>query len=221
MVGASVLAVTLIGISCYPGSVSNVSELDTVVTFSTPDTTFYQKFSTYVLVDTVIEFAPNDSICPPGINLGDCLDPVYDHSKDALILATYRSEIEKAGYVAPTGADTSAVFLVGVTARSDTSIWVSWPVWPGWGYPGYGPGWGWGWYWPPTGGISVTDQGSLVMIMVDPDGPIGGLPTDSIVQGAWAGVVRAVLSNSGISDARVQSGIVQAWTQSPYLRRVP
>ncbi len=222
--GAVVLTISLIGIACYPGSVSSVAELDTVATFRASDTTFYQKFSTYILIDSVVEFAPGDSICPPGINLGDnCLDPQYDHSKDALILGTYRTEIEKAGFVEATGmADTSAVFVVGVTARSDTSIWVSWPVWPGWGYPGCpycGGGWGWGWYWPPTGGINVTDRGTLVMILVDPDGPIQSVPADSIVQGAWAGIVNAVLSSSGVSDSRVQSGIVQAWTQSPYLKR--
>ena len=222
LVGASVLAVTLIGISCYPGSVSNVAELDTVVSLHADDTTFYQKFSTYILIDSVVEFAPGDSVCdtPGGV---DCLDPVYDHAKDALILGTYRTEIEKAGFVEASGmTDTSAVFLVGVTARSDTSMWVSWPIWPGWGYPGCpycGGGWGWGWYWPPSSGVTVTDQGTLVMIMVDPDGPVQPVPADSIVQGAWAGIVNAVLSSSGVSDSRVQSGIVQAWTQSPYLKR--
>ena len=219
-VGAVVLTISLIGIACYPGSVNNVAELDTVVTLHADDTTFYTKFSTYVLVDTVVEFAPGDSVCGPGIVIpGTCVPPEYDHSKDALIKGTYRAEIEKAGFIEATGmADTSAVFLVGVTARSDTSIWVSWPVWPGWGYPGYGPGWGWGWYWPPTGGVNVTDQGTLVLIMTDPDGPVN-LPADSTVQGAWAGVINAVLSSSGVSDSRVQSGIVQAFTQSPYLKR--
>lgn len=218
-IGAVVLTVSLIGIACYPGSVSNVAELDTVVSLHAQDTTFYQKFSTYILIDSVVEFAPGDSICPPGINLGNCIAPQYDHSKDALILGTYRAEIEKAGFVEATGADTSAVFVVGVTAQSDTTIWVSWPVWPGWGCCGWGSGWGWGWYWPPTGGVNVTDRGTLVMIMVDTDGPAAPAPADSIVQGAWAGIVNAVLSSSGVSDARVQSGIQQAWTQSPYLKR--
>ena len=55
------------------------------------------------------------------------------------------------------------------------------------------------------------------MVLADPDGPV--TPADSVVQGAWAGVVNAVLSSGGISDARVQSGIEQAFAQSPYLKR--
>lgn len=220
IVGSGVLAVTLIGVACYPGSVASVADLDTVVTLSAPDTSFYQKFSTYVLVDTVVEFAPGDSVCPSGGPTIGCVEPMYDHSKDALILSTYRSEIEKAGFTEATGADTSAVFVVGVTASSDTSIWVSWPTWPGWGYPGCpycGGGWGWGWYWPPSAGVSVTDRGTLAMIMIDHDQSVGA--PDSLVAGAWAGSVQAVLSSSGVSDSRVQNGIIQAFTQSPYLKR--
>ena len=64
-----------------------------------------------------MEFVPGDSVCGPGIVIpGTCVQPSYDHSKDALILGTYRTEIEKAGFVEATGmADTSAVFVVGVT----------------------------------------------------------------------------------------------------------
>ena len=75
-IGAVVLTISLVGIACYPGSVSNVAELDTVITFRADDTTFYQKFSTYVLVDSVVEFVPGDSVCGPGIVIpGTCVQP--------------------------------------------------------------------------------------------------------------------------------------------------
>ena len=69
---------------------------------------------------------------------------------------------------------------------------------------------GWGWYYPPVSVSSYT-TGTLVMTMVV-DGDEYVEPTR-----VWTGAINGLLSGVQ-SGSRINNGIDQAFTQSPYLK---
>jgi hypothetical protein len=90
---------------------------------------------------------------------------------------------------------------------TNTTVYYWYDYWC-WYYPWYC---GWGWYWYPTVSVSSYTTGTLVMTMVV-DGDEYVEPTR-----VWTGAINGLLS--GVQNgSRINNGIDQAFTQSPYLK---
>lgn len=197
--------------SCYPGGVTDVAQLDAVVTYHIKDAEF-GALKNFALPDTVIEVVFDSTTYIP-----------VSHDYDDEILARVRSNFEGRGYVYepdPASNRPQSVVLVGVTASRINYYyydwWYYWGWWPGWGYyPGYGPGWGY--YPPPVIGEGSFDQGTLMVYMLDVRDPDADLKEQPLV---WAAALRGILSGSTPSSitARIDKNIDQAFAQSPYLK---
>ena len=199
--------------SCYPGEVTNIAEIDIVVT-THDDTVNFQSFTTYDLYEMVVHI-DFDTLSPS--------DSLLDRSFDALILAEVRAGIEALGYVEEMNPGTTqpdVVLLVGAIAVQKDAYFSYgwWPYYGGYPYWGgccYGPGWGWGY---PSGGVgSVTyDVGTLVITMLDPDpsNPDGEVDLASVI---WLAAMNGILTGTG-QGARITNLIRQAYDQSPYLK---
>jgi len=200
----------LLFVSCYPGSPTNVAELDIVVT-AHDDTVTFTSFTTYALLDSVVHIDLEDN----------ANDDLLDRSNDALILARVRAGIEGMGYTEEMDPDNNTpdvLFLVGAWAAANTAYF-SYGWWPyyGW-YPYYpccyGPGYGWGY---PVGGVgSVSyNTGTLVITMLDPSRPGTGMQAPVL----WVAGINGLLEGSAASQtARITNLINQAFDQSPCLR---
>ena len=154
-------------VSCYPGEVTSIQQLDVVVT-AHDDTVSFTSFVTYALLDSVVHIDLEDN----------ANDSLLDRSNDALILAEVRAGIEGMGYVEemdPANSTPDVVLLVGAYAV-ENDAYFSYGWWPYWGwYPYYpccyGPGYGWGY--PATGKVTYA-QGTLSIVMLDPSRPGNG-----------------------------------------------
>ena len=204
----SALAGTLLGLTaCYPGSVTDVQQLDLVIT-THDETVVFTSFSTYALLDSVIHIDIEDN------NNDDLLT----RANDALILSQVRSNIEALGYVEeadPANTPPDVILLVGAWAVTTTNIYAGYPWWGWYGWYPYwpccGPGYGWGY--PVYPSVVQYDTGTLAITMVNPISPAADtLPV------MWVAGINGLLSGSeaGIS-ARITSAINQAFDQSPYL----
>ena len=196
------------GLSCYPGEVQSVQELDLSIAIRNPTIpeSAFQDILTYAMPDTIIQIYPDtDDANPPE------LSRVYDD----YILAQVESHFEARGYqrvAADVGSPPDVLVLVTATARTFSGA-----VW----YPGY---W-YGWYWPPYypcyycgyPGYVVEyewDQGTVQISMTDP-----AAPADSTIQLLWMGAVTGVLSGvSSTTQSRLEVGINRIFELSPYLR---
>ncbi len=200
----------LLFVSCYPGSLTNVAELDIVVT-AHDDTVTFTSFTTYALLDSVVHIDLEDN----------ANDDLLDRSNDALILARVKAGIEGLGYMEeldPANNTPDVLLLVGAFAVTKDAYF-SYGWWPyySWGYyPGYpccGPGYGWGY---PVGGVgSVSyNTGTLAIIMMDPNRTGTGMEAPVL----WVAGINGLLEGSAASQtSRINSLINQAFTQSPYL----
>ena len=74
--------------SCYPGDVTNIQQLDLVVT-SHDDTVSFSSFRTYAVLDSVVHIDLEDNVN----------DSLLNRENDALILARVRAGMEGMGYV--------------------------------------------------------------------------------------------------------------------------
>jgi hypothetical protein len=201
---AAGLGVALTLASCYPGDVTDVSQLDVVITAHDQKADF-TAFSTFSLPDTVIEVVGDSSSYVP-----------VSHDYDDEVVAQVRSNFEARGYVYEPDPETNppdALVLVAVTASNSTYIYYDWWSYWGWYYPGYP---GWGWYYPPTIDVVSYDQGTLFMTMVDvrnPDPDTEKLPV------IWAAGIRGLLEGTAAQiQSRIDTNIDRAFAQSPYLK---
>ncbi len=131
----------LLLVSCYPGDVTSVTELDIVIT-AHDDTVTFRSFTTYALLDSVVHIDLEDN----------ANDSLLSRKNDALILARVRAGIEGMGYVEemdPANNTPDVLLLVGALAvTKDAYVSYGWWPWFGCGYspvyPCCGPGYGWG-----------------------------------------------------------------------------
>jgi hypothetical protein len=198
-------------VSCYPGEVTSLEELDLVVTFH-DDTVTFTNFQTYFVPDSVVHLDLSD---PTN-------DDLLDRANDALILTSVRSNLEALGYVEAADENTTpdVVVLVAATAQQNIDVYVSYPWYSYWGwYGGWGCcGTGWGYYYPyPV----VTDvvaykTGTLVISMFDPNNL---RDTEQEVPGLWVAAANGLLEGTAADiTIRISRAIDQAFGQSPYLR---
>jgi hypothetical protein len=225
--GSTLLAFAFVAVpilmllSCYPGEISNIEELDTVGTIYDPNVD-YSAFSTYAMPDSVVAIDNRESS-------GD--EPPLSPAFQALMLSTVASNMEKLGYtrVCPDGdasvcpdpskwveADVAVTVGIIISDEFVASIGYPWGGYWGWygGWPGYGPGYGIGY--PPTGTVYKYETGTAVIDMIDID---SSTPSDSLVDAIWQGGINGLASSKqAVNEDRIIKGINQAFEQSPYLK---
>jgi hypothetical protein len=200
---ATGLGVALALASCYPGDVTDVSQLDVVITVHDQKADF-KAFQTFALPDTVIEVVGDSSSYVP-----------ISHDYDDEVVARVRSSLEARGYVYEPDPETNppdALVLVAASASNTTYIYYDWWSSWGWYYPGYP---GWGWYYPPDIDVVSYDHGTLFMTMVDVRNPDTGTEKLPVV---WAAAIRGLLEGTTAQiHSRIDTNIDRAFAQSPYL----
>lgn len=174
--------------SCYPGDELTYSNTDIIATFYDKEADFATK-TTYAMPDTIYRLDEEGKpIVDPGAN-------------DQSIINKIKDELEGYGFTEETPANSDVI----VFAVISTSSWVSggcYYGWYNWYYPYYG------WCYPV---YYTYDVGTLIIAMVEKD-------TIEEKNGLWVAALNGLLgdSNSG-TISRVNAGIEQAFSQSPYL----
>lgn len=174
--------------SCYPGDELTYSNTDIIATFYDKEADFATK-TTYAMPDTIYRLDEEGKpIVDPGAN-------------DQSIINKIKDELEGYGFTEETPANADVI----VFAVISTSSWVSggcYYGWYNWYYPYYG------WCYPV---YYTYDVGTLIIAMVEKD-------TIEEKNGLWVAALNGLLgdSNSG-TLSRVNAGIEQAFSQSPYL----
>jgi len=193
--------------ACYPGGAQTASDLDTVTTQHDPGADF-ASIQTYAMPSTVQE-TPAAAGEPLAI----------DHGNDAAILATVAANLNKLGWrqVNPATVTPDINVMVSVTATRYRE-YVAYPFYgwyPGWaGFTGYDDTWSV--YYPYGGGYTtVIDAGSLRIEMLDTRTPNS---TTKQLTAVWTASLDGIIAGSAQSLlTRINTGIDQAFAQSPYL----
>lgn len=176
--------------SCYPGDELTYSDTDIVATFYDKEADFSTKL-TYAMPDTIYR-------------LDDEGNPIVDvGANDQNIIDKVKDELEGYGF---TEAATPAAADVIVFSVITTTSWVSggcyYDWWYGWWYPYYG------WCYPV---YYTYDTGTLLIAMLDND-------ATEARTGLWVAAMNGLLGDSNAGTlSRVNEGIEQAFSQSPYL----
>jgi len=214
--------------ACYPSSVSNVSDFNTVTTVY--DTAFnagggFQALTTYSI--------PGATVANPGNCVIEDLtdggaffraDGGFNPALPSTICTTVVDELNGLGYTLvdpPTGPGPEPSFVMTIAGLSQT--YTGWVVYPwcgywGWWFPG-SPWCGWGISYPWGGVVGFTfDTGTLVMTMVKPTAG-SSLPDGGSIDALWSGALNGIVTTTNISPPVVEAGIQQAFNQSPYLGR--
>jgi hypothetical protein len=211
LVRCCAVGLLLIGVlGCYPGSVNDVSELDTVLTLFDDEKDF-SEIQTYVLIDTVVRVGDDD----------DDEDEVSNEFDQDIIDVTRRN-LDALGYVEVEPEDeVPDVFITLEKSVGEYSIiydpiyWWDWWGWYPW-WPGYPPG---GWYpgYPWCCAVSYSyPVGSVFIKMYDTEDLD---EDDEEIPNIWLGAINGLATGSDASiRARINDLIDQAFEQSPYLR---
>jgi hypothetical protein len=207
--------------ACYPSGVDNTSDLNTVTTVY--DTAFsasggFQTLTTYSIPGAT-------TANPQNCVIEDLADGgTYMFANPLLpttICSTLVDELNDLGYTlvdAATGpGGTPPSFIVTITGLNQSyTAYVSYPWYGYWGgyYPYY-PWYGWGVYYPWVASYNYN-IGTLVMTMTAPDADVS-LPDGGEMHAVWSGALNGVVTTTNVTPPVVSNGIIQAFTQSPYL----
>jgi hypothetical protein len=208
--------------ACYPSGVDNTSDYNTVTTVY--DTAFnasngFQALTTYSIPGATTDNSENCVIedLADGGNF-NFTNPQFQSS----ICSTVVSQLNDLGYTLINPATgpgaTPPSFVVTLSALNQSyTAYVSYPWYGYWGgyYPYY-PWGGWGIYYPWGGYYYSYNVGTLVITMVRPDVDIS-LPDGGRMDAVWTGALNGVVTSANVTPTSVSRGIVQAFTQSPYL----
>ena len=187
-------------LGCYPGEINSVTELDLVFT-SFDSTHVWVDPASFYLPDTVVHMI--DTV-DPGNNVP--LSRAFDN----LIITETRNALLAYGYVEHSAPD-SADYFVTLTALGiqNWTVDVWYPYWPCCWY-------GWGWYYPPVYDVDSYETGTLFIDMYDQN------KVDSVgqrIDRPWNALLNGLLGTSAsLTQQRLESGIRQAFAQSPYLK---
>jgi len=208
---------------CYPSTINDASETDTVVTRKAKDYD-YSGNRTYDMPDTVADLCKADNLPEAGVGGEGPTRPNLDcneitHTFDDQILKEISRNIEALGYTRvdhDAGEKPDVTLLVGALSSNN---WVAYSYYPWDYYCYYYPYYcGWGIYYPyyPVTSVVNYPTGSLVMELVSlKDADNDEQRTPSI----WTGTVSGLLSQgSETAASRINSSIDQAFAQSSYLK---
>ena len=200
-------------LSCYPGEINNIEELDTVGTLYDPNNN-YSAYKTYAMPDSVMAIDNRQ-------NAGE--EPPITPAFQALMLSTVESNMTKLNYqrVFPDTdpqADADVGVTVGIIISDQVVVSIGYPWYGYWGWyggwPGYGPGYGIGY--PGASTAYKYESGTATIDMIDLKTPA---PLDSLVNGVWQGAINGLASSKQqVNQERIIGGINQAFDQSPYLK---
>jgi len=195
---ATVVLLTML-FGCYPGGAEYVDEYDVTYTNYDPNYNFVSK-GTYSLPDKIVKVT-GDLAKPP-----EYIKDIYAGP----ILAQIDANMQALGWAKVDVNSNPDVHLLPAAWSSTTIIYGGyWGGYYCWYYPYYCGG---GWYYPYTP-VTTYTTGTLVMTMVDPNAE----STDGSKRLAWTGAINGLLSGS-YDAGRVNRGIDQAFSQSPYLK---
>lgn len=199
MVAACSLSALLLG--CYPDGPDYTEDLDIVLTNYEKTYDFKAK-GTYARPDKIVKITGN--------LIGND-EPSYIPDKVAApILAQIDKNMAALGWAKVELSETSSPdILLTPASWETTTIYYYYDYWYWW-YGGYYPGWGYPSY--PTYASSYS-TGTLLMNLVDP--AVVGADGNAVTQ--WTGAVNGILTGA-YDAARVNKGVDQAFTQSPYLK---
>ncbi len=201
---------------CYPEEPASAEDYDLVVT--NHDSTYrFNTLRTYYLVDSVVhitEARKNGS------------SSLLDRSLDEYIINQIANEMNSRGFrrILSVSPGARPDVLLTTSALTTTNLvyyydywWDYWGWWGGWNvwYPNYGIGWDPWWGYPYAYGYSYT-TGTLLIEMSEPNQPKFREKRFPMI---WRAALNGLLTtNTANTQARVGSGIQQAFQQSPYFQ---
>lgn len=192
-------------VSCYPGDIEDLAELDTIATLYDDSFPFSQQ-STYSMPDSVFQLC-EVLVDPPS----DCIQLSRTH--DQLILDRVDERMQDYGWERIPDDDSQGVpdvRMVVVALGSETTSWYAWYPWNPW--------YGGGWYYPPVWQPVTYQTGTLAINMAIADSMITVPGEGEGVPVVWGGVMNGALGGSASDiSSRLRNGIDQAFLQSPYL----
>lgn len=208
------VGVGLLLAGCYPGGAEYTSDTDIVITDYDEDYDF-GAIEYYYLADSIYHIADE----------GDEVNT----SLDAYVINLLEDQFNAMGWersvdsIADPAPDVSVV-VASVTTTNYNIYGMPW--YPGWGY-GWGwyykgsnyywgyPGYGWGYPWYGYTYVTSYEVGTLAWFLFDPDNVD---IEEEIIELEWAGIINGVLgSSTSTTKDRINTGIEQAFSQSPYL----
>lgn len=183
----------LLMVSCYPAGPEYYEDLDLVFTNYTEGYDFAAQ-GTFSLPDKVVKITGN---------VADGEEPEFiKEPYNTQILSRIESNMEALGWTKVENPDDADLKMLPAVWTNTTIVyWYDYWCWYYYYYCG------WGWYYPVT--TSYT-SGTLVMTLID-DGQEYADPTS-----VWTGAINGLMSGS-YDVSRLNKGIDQAFTQSPYL----
>ncbi len=205
------LGITLLQ-GCYPNESISSDQSDIVAT-GYNDSVDFTSLSTYFMEDTVYPIVAEDE---------EAERVKYQDE----ILSNMATNMANMGYTRLTEADTAQVpdviILLSALQTTNTSVGWWYPYYPGWGWGGY-PGWGWGgypgyyppYYYPPNYYVTSYTTGTLKMEMLNLN-DYDIIEGDTLARIYWHGALHGVMTSSNVTN-RINKGMNQAFTQSPYL----
>jgi len=199
------LLMLLIMAGCYPAEDFTVQELDSVITLYEPEED-YGRYTTFSVPDSVGRVG---------------LDDDSEGQFDDLILELVRTNMTELGYVEETDPENNQpdlVVLVDMVLVDNTVIAPCYPLYPGWGWwywpPGWGPGWCGGLPGIPVGQYTT---GTIILNMLHPE---EANTLEETVPVVWNAYLNGLVTGSDASlEARIRTNINQAFDQSTYLGR--
>jgi hypothetical protein len=200
---AALVAVLALGLAaCYPGGPESLGELGVVVTLKNPDGNF-DGMKSYAMEDTVV------ALTKPGDNESDPINPVYNPT----ILASLQAEMEAAGFEREMDPETNKPDVWLSVGAVESEVWYYYYDWGYWGgYPG------WGYYYPPYLQTGSFRKGTIIWQMHDLRSVEDPSDPEAQPDLNWVGALNGALEGAtGTIEAGIQTGIKQAFTQSPYI----
>ena len=192
------LALLLLNMGCYPDQPEYVEEYDAVYTNYSPDFNFSVTY-TYSLPEQVLlvddKRGPDD---PP-----EFVDQVYGDA----ILNSIRKNLNANNWTeVDENADPDLVILPSAFDKTflyfyDPGYWCWYYCYPGWGYPGYSPGY-----------VSGYRTGTVLLQMTDPNGVQA-----NEVPVVWTGSFNGLLQGSEANIVgRINRNLDQAFSHPPF-----
>lgn len=195
----------LAGLGCYPGEINSLEELDLVVT-QFDSTHVWAAPASFFLVDSVVHLTDTSD---PGNNI--TLPSTYDD----LVIDETRNGLLGYGYTEKNTPDSADYYvIVSALAVQNWTVDVWYPYWPCCYYGG-----GWGWYYPPVYDVDTYTTGTVFIDMYDRNGADS---TQELIPRPWNALLNGVMGTAAsVTQTRLQTGIRQAFAQSPYLKPQP
>jgi Domain of unknown function (DUF4136) len=203
---------TVILASCYPHGAETEEDLDLVYT-NYDDGFDFRSQTTYAIPDSVIKITGDVFNDPDGDGKPQFVSATYSTA----ILNTINQNMQSYGYTrVPKLSNPDLIILVSAMTTTNVYYYYDWWYW-GWWYPYWDPWYGWyygGGYYPYY--VSGYRSGSVFIQMINSSSTV--IPGENIPV-VWSSIFNGLAEGSTASiTARIQSGINQAFAQSPYLK---